>query len=109
MPNVVTSNNIEKMATIDIMAQQETTTNENGTSSKFRVTINLQGSTIENVSMLLSHPSFPIDQTFSSSQAHSNHLQFENVVSQKLVTIDAKHKVTLTSAKITIKQKVTMN
>ncbi len=36
MPNVVTSNNIEKMATIDIMAQQETTTNENGIGIRFR-------------------------------------------------------------------------
>jgi predicted RNase H-like nuclease len=41
LPDVVTSNNIEKTATIDIMAQQETTTIENGTCNRFRVTINL--------------------------------------------------------------------
>jgi hypothetical protein len=39
--DVVTSNNVEKMATINIMAQQKTTTIENGTGNRFRVTINL--------------------------------------------------------------------
>jgi hypothetical protein len=39
--DVVTSSNTKKTTTIDIMAQQETTTDENGTCSKFRVTINL--------------------------------------------------------------------
>jgi hypothetical protein len=55
------------------------------------------------VLILLSHPSSPIDRTLPSSQGQSNHLQFENVVSQKLATIDAEHKVTLTSTKITTK------
>jgi hypothetical protein len=41
VPNVLTSSNTEKTATIDIMAQQETTTDENGTCNRFRVTINL--------------------------------------------------------------------
>jgi hypothetical protein len=44
--------------------------------------------------MLLSHPSSPIDQTFSSSQTQFNHLQFENVVSQEFTIIDAERKVT---------------
>jgi hypothetical protein len=78
--NVVTSSNTKKTTIIDIMAQQETTTDENGTCSKFKVTINLQGSTIKNVSMFLSHPSFPIDRTIPKSQGQSSHLQFENAV-----------------------------
>lgn len=89
VPNVVTSNNIEKTATIDIMAQQKTTTIENGIGNRFRVTINLRGFIIENASMLLSHPSSPMDRPLPSSQGQSNHLQFENVVSQELATIDA--------------------
>jgi len=54
--DVVTSNSIEETTTINITTQQETTTYEDGTSSGFRVTKNA-----ENVSMLLSHPSSPID------------------------------------------------
>jgi hypothetical protein len=56
------------MVAIDIIAQQETTNDEDGTSNGFRVTINLRGSTIKNVAMLLSHPSSPIDRTLPSSQ-----------------------------------------
>jgi hypothetical protein len=50
VPNVVTSNGIKKMITIEIIAQQETTTNEDGTSNEFKVTKNLLGSTTKNVS-----------------------------------------------------------
>ncbi len=107
--DVVTSNNVEKMATINIMAQQKTTTIENGTGNRFRVTINLWGFITENASMLLSHPSSPMDWTLPSSQGQSNHLQFENVVNQELAIINVEHKVTLTSAKIITKQEVTMN
>ncbi len=81
VPNVVTSNNIEKMATVNIITQQETTTYEDGTSSEFRVTKKLQGFTTENVSMFLSRTSSPIDRTLLSSQGQSGHLQFKDVVS----------------------------
>ncbi len=61
VPNVVTSNSTEETTTISITTQQETMIYEDGTSSGFRVTKNLRGFTIENVSMFLSHPSSPID------------------------------------------------
>ncbi len=67
VPNVVTSNSNEKTTAIDIITQQETTTNENGTSNRFRVTRNLQGSIAKNVSTFLSHPFYPIDRTPPSS------------------------------------------
>jgi hypothetical protein len=66
--DVVTSNSNEETTTIDITAQQETTIDENGTNSRFKVTKNMQGSTVKNVSTLLSHPSSPIDRTLLGSQ-----------------------------------------
>jgi hypothetical protein len=54
--------------TIDIMAQRETTTDEDGIGNKFKVTRNLQGSTTKNVSTLMSHPSSLANQIVPSSQ-----------------------------------------
>ncbi len=59
--DVVTSRNTEETATIDIIAQQQTTTNEDGTSNECRVTKNLWGSIAKIVSTFLSHPSYLID------------------------------------------------
>jgi hypothetical protein len=50
VPNVVTSSNTEKTTIIDIIAQQKTATDEDGTSNKFKVTKNLWGSIAKNVS-----------------------------------------------------------
>jgi predicted RNase H-like nuclease len=61
VPDVVTSSGTKKMTTIDIIAQQETTTDEDGTNNKFKVIRNLWGSTAKNVSTFLSRPSYPID------------------------------------------------
>ncbi len=49
VPNVITSNGSKKMITIEIIAQQKTTTNEDGTSNGFKVTKNLWGSITKNV------------------------------------------------------------
>ncbi len=74
VPDVVIFINIEEMATVDIMAQQETTIDEDGISNGFKVTRNLWGSIAKNVSKFLSHPSYHVDQTLPNSQGQFGHL-----------------------------------